>query len=194
MNRLILPLLSLGLVSACSPPSANAELGFSSPGQRTSVDKPRKHAEQHVRTVKPGPAVRVTSELREEVVPGGSGALNVTFTEAYRRGTMTVRASTSAGISLITTNDEESFNMASGDDHEWTLYFDAPEAGRHFVNIHVAVETPFGKLSRKSAAIVQVGKNTGSAVASKSSGSVQTDAEGKRVIMMEAQEVIIQDE
>ena len=108
---------------------------------------------------------------------------------------MQVSAKTSSGLTLITTNDETSFDMASGDAHEWTVLFDAPEAGRHYVNIHVTVETAFGKLSRKSAAIVQVGKGDGvAATASKSTATVQTGSDGKPVIMMQAQETITQDE
>ena len=194
MRYITLSLLTLSLIGACAEaPQAKADT-------RTEA-KTVSHAlglhngsERLVQTVKPGPNVRVSTELREPVTPGGVGTLNVTLEENYGGGILNVSAKTSDGMSLIGTNDKTSFNMASGNAHEWTVSFDAPEAGLHYVNFHVQIETPFGNLSRKSAAVIQVGKGLDVATASKSVGPVETNAEGKPVIIMQAQETITQEE
>lgn len=193
MKHLAPLLLSLGFVGACS---AQAESDAPAPQAttQTQAHAKHKHTGHEVRTVKAGPDIRITSELSAPVSPGNTGTLNVTFTEGYPKGTMKVKASTSDGLSLITTGNATSFNMASGEAHEWAVHFAAPEAGRHYVNFHVEVQTAFGKLTRKSAAVVQVGKEGAGATASKSLSAVETNADGEPVIMMQAEETIIIEE
>lgn len=198
MKSMTISFLSLALLGACSAQSTDSASAENAVSTITANSKVAKHGDfaerPEIRTVKPGPAVRIETELREAVVPGGTGALNVTLTEGYRAGTLIVRASTSDGLTLITTNNETSFDLASGNSHDWTVFFDAPEAGRHYVNFYVRVETPFGALSRKSAAIVQVGKDTGNTASAKSVAPVETNADGDLIVVMEAQETIIQEE
>ena len=184
MKNLIISALIIAPFAACSVPAAP-------PGQQEAakLDPP---SEESTRTVKPGADVQIRSELRETLSPGDAGALNVTFTEGYTNGDMQITATTSNGLELLTTADATSFNMATGDTHEWTVYFDAPVAGKHYVNFHVRVDTAIGPLTRSSAAIVQVGKASDTSTASKSAAPVETDAGGKPVIVMQAEETIVQ--
>ena len=186
MKDLIISALMVAPVAACSVPAAPQ-----APQETTKLETGSKDI---TRTVKPGADVQIRSELRGTVSAGGSGALNVSLTEGYTRGDMQVTVSTSPGLELITTIDATEFNMASGDTHEWTLYFSAPEAGKHYINFHVTVDTALGPLSRSSAAIVQVGNVTDAPVASEPEKAPETDSEGKPVIRMQAKEVIIQGE
>ena len=188
MKNLILSTLFIAPLAACSASTDKV-------AQQESAQS-HAHAEhaskEGVRTVKSGADVQVRTELRETLSPGDAGAMTVTFTEGYTNGDMRITATTSEGLELLTTADATSFNMAAGDTHEWTVYFDAPVAGKHYVNFHVSVDTPIGPLSRSSAAIVQVGKASDTSAASKSAAPVETDAGGKPIIMMQAEETIVQ--
>lgn len=189
MTNLALICLTAGTLAACSVPTGTPVIEKAS-----AVTETTSSTRNDIRTVKPGADVQIRSDLREPVAPGGSGALNVSFTEQYRMGNMHVRATPSEGLELITTIDEADFDMTLGDIHDWTVYFSAPEAGKHYINFSVKVDTPLGPQTRSSAAIIQVGKPGEGTVASKSSVTVETDAEGKPVIMMQAEETILQDD
>lgn len=140
---------------------------------------------------KPGAQVRISGELREALNPGDAGAVEVTVREAYDSGTLTLRATTSDGMSILTTNDEIRFDMAGTDTHTWTVYFDTEQEGRFYVNILADVETAFEASSRAGAIAVQVGKGAGSGPALSKGMELGTDERGEPVIMMQAEETII---
>jgi len=187
MKNLMCALLMTASLGACSVPASQPANEL-----QNRESKQDTHSGETIRTVKPGADVRITSELREAVSPGGSGALNVSFSETYQRGDMQVTVTTSEGLELVTTIDATSFDMASGDKHDWTVYFSAPEAGKHYINFHVKVDTALGPMTRTSAAIIEVGKPDEAATSSKTTRSIETDANDKPVIIMQAEETVTQ--
>lgn len=173
--------------------AAGCSLGQTPESETASIETAKhEHASiSGIETVKPGPDVQISTELREQVLPGGTGALNITFSEQYPTGTMRVKASTSDGLELFTTIDQADFDMSKGGEHEWTVYFRANDAGRQYVNFHVSVDTPFGPLTRSSSAVIQIGGAAAIKANDPSDLSMTTDVDGKPVIMMQAQETII---
>ncbi len=140
---------------------------------------------------KPGAQVRISGELREALNPGDAGAMEITVREAYETGRLTLRATTCEGMSILTTNDATSFDMAGTDTHAWTVYFETGEEGRFYVNILADVETGFDASSRAAAFAVTVGKPAPGGPALSKGMELGTDESGEAVIMMQAEETII---
>lgn len=184
MRPLIPSLLALALFVSCSSSSAPTIDSEPVDTVKTVVET----SEPYHGTVKPGPNVQIRTELRETLLPGDSGALEITLLESYPTGRLTVKASTSDGLELFTTSDETRFNMSGTDEHNWTVFFDTEEAGRHYITLWVAVDTPFGRLTRSSAAIVQVGPESSNKTNTRDNLSIGPD--GKPVIRMTAEETI----
>lgn len=183
MRQYMIACFAIGCFTACS---SQAPVIETTP-QEANAPAEVGHASSSG-TIKPGPDVRIRTELREPLAPGDSGALNIVFSEGYNEGQLKVKASTSEGISLLTTIDETQFDMASGTDHEWTVYFDTEEDGRHYVNFWVSVDTPFGTQTRSSSAIVKVG--SGISRPKSTSSTIAVDADGTAIVRLPAQETI----
>lgn len=182
MKLYTLAIFAFGALAACSSQHERAE---DLTGNTTQASSEVGHVNT---TIKPGPDVTISTQLREPVSPGNTGALEIVFKENYTSGRMKVKASTSEGIRLITTIDEAEFDMASDSEHNWTVFFDTEDAGRHYVNLWVGVETPFGQLTRQSAAVIKVG--TGDFAPKNKQFETEAGPDGKPVIRMEAQETI----
>lgn len=183
MKRIVFLPLVIGLLAGCSeqPP-------IQSDAQKAGIvfDKPS-------HTVKPGPDIKINTALREPVDTGDAGALNVSLFETYKTGEMLVSVSLSDGLSAITTDDSNRFDMASTNAHDWTIFFSANAPGRQYVNFHVRVETPFGPLTRSSAAIINVGPVYGLQGAAKpQSGELIADTDGKQMRVFKATETIVE--
>lgn len=139
-------------------------------------------------TIKPGADVKIRTTLREPLRPGDSGALEVDISEAYPHGTMNVAVSTSEGLELFTTATSTSFDMETGRDHNWTVYFEALTSGTHYVNISVSVDSPLGKLVRTSAATIIVNGRSDAPPQTAASQDIETMSDGTRIKVMEAVE------
>ncbi|MEL7482120.1 MAG: hypothetical protein AAGJ29_11220, partial [Pseudomonadota bacterium] len=142
------------------------------------------------RTVKSGAAVSLKADLREPLVPGDSGAFEVTVREGYREGSLTLTARAGDGLSLLTTGDTATFDTSNGDTHAWTIYFDTETAGRYYIYVSAIAETPGGRSTREFALPVQVGKASDVTPKSSSVDVVEDAATGERLVMMQAEETI----
>lgn len=185
MKLITLAIFAVGTLAACSSQQDVSEGLADDHNHHVEAEGGHGHTAS---TIKPGPDISISTALRAPVAPGNTGALEITFKESYPSGRMTVKASTSEGIALITTIDETEFDMANSDEHDWTVFFDTEDAGRHYVNLWVAVETPFGRLTRRSAAVIQVG--SGSAGPKNVQLKTEPGPEGEPVIRMPARETI----
>lgn len=183
MTRIVFLPLIIGVLAGCSQ----------QPPIQSDVQKAGIVIDTPSHTVKPGPDVMINTALREPVDRGDAGALDVSFFETYKAGELLVSVSLSDGLSAITTDDSTRFDMASTDAHEWTIFFSAEASGRQYVNFHVRVETPFGPLTRSSAAIINVGPENGLQGAEKpQSGELIADADGKQMRVFKATETIVE--
>ncbi|MEO1405053.1 MAG: hypothetical protein AAFV54_01000 [Pseudomonadota bacterium] len=142
----------------------------------------------HSATAKPGANVRFETELREPLSPGDAGALEVTMIEGHSSGIMTVTASAGEGLDMLTTIDEATFDVADGDTHSWTVYFDTETEGKYYLNLRASVKTPIGRLTRSYAAPIIVGDPD--AKTKRATNGKTSPNNGK--VMMEAVETIRQ--
>jgi len=169
------------LATACSAPSQTYS------EETATLTTPSAHEKEHHHGhVKPGANVTFKTELREALSPGDAGALEIVMTEGHRAGQMRVTASASDGLEMLTTIDEATFDLSTGDTHNWIVYFDTETAGKYYINLHARVDTPIGPLMRSYAAPVIVGKPEPKA----ESASLEQSADGEMVVVMEALETI----
>ena len=182
-----LPYLALAaalLTTACAQQSASEQTGPASLEAR--ADKP---TPEMLPTVKPGAAVEIAHTQRAAVGPGDRGTIDLTITESYSSGLLTLEIRGDDGISVSGASVSQTFQMADQSSHKWSVNFGAEVEGIQYLRIRATATPEDGPESGRSFAIrVDVGDIT--KAASRKTTEATITPSGEAVIIMEAQETI----
>lgn len=142
---------------------------------------------------KPRASVNFKGALRAPVSPGENGVLQVEILDGYNEGAMKLSAAGSDGLVVFSTSKTASFSMANNGARRWDIHFSAPEEdGDFYIDIVGLVEDPLAGASAISHSFaVKIGKGGKSY---RSPAKVTMDADGEALVIMDAQESIIDHE
>ena len=155
------------LISACAPQTGHEALEAAAPEVKSSGDSISGH-------VKMGANVRLSDIAPLPIRIAKTNLVNLMLIAGVAEGVMAVQISTSAGLQLLSAQDEFQFELTDTAAYQIPLELRAETEGRYYVNIHVQTLVQGYKSSRVLAAIIEAG--SGEQLASEavqSSGSVQ---------------------
>ena len=169
--------LIFGVASAGQKPAPSEQ--STSPSQKTAF-----HAYQ-----KPGPAVRFTHNLSENVEPGAISSVRIDLKDEYGAGTVKVSIVETPGLHIYSDQRELEFDMASGQAKQFEIQFGSKQAGRHLLNFITTVELPDGQVLKRANAIpVNIGQ--AEAVVKSAAPVVSSAKSSGGIVVMEAEETI----
>lgn len=159
------------------------------PDAPTSVDAEDVHS---VSTVKPGASLKFTHALRGTVSLDAPATVDITVDEKYSGGALWLQATGDDGLEVLSGSAPVRFDMYSVSQHKWSVRFSAHAEGVHYLNVFATVEPDGRSKSMRSYAVrVEVGGGAGG-VQRKSNGAVSQSADGEAVIILDAEEEIIE--
>jgi len=141
---------------------------------------------------KPGAAVTISHDVKGQIDPNSNGHAVVTLRESYDAGMMTVDVTSDDGLEVFAVSSRADFPMDGTDAHVMDVYFTARKQGRHYLNIIASIDDGAGQSSSRAKSIaVQVGDPANNAK-SDNNTNIQTTKEGERIVVMEAEETIVE--
>lgn len=148
---------------------------------------PKNNDHHQYSLAKPGAAVSLkNSEPLYAAVPGVY-EYQLQLSSPHREGKMTVNASTSDGLAIVSSVHDFEFGLHEGGEYSVPLTIEASTEGRFYIQLHISITVDGQTSSRVIAAILQVGEPTMKMqkATTKSSGQ-----EAEAVISLPAQETI----
>lgn len=98
------------------------------------IQKPAKTIKPYA-TVKPGASITLNSVLPKSMTSGAFQPVQLSFSEAYSDGTMSVRIEPSSGLRLFGGSSAKTFEMSTSGTHVWDLDVKADTDGVYFLNV-----------------------------------------------------------
>lgn len=196
--KLIVAISFLSCLSACEFESRSQDVPTqqtitASTSELSSYDmqKPRnendKQLQQHRTLGKPGAAVSLNN-ARPLIAPTpGVYEYSLQLLSPMRDSKMTVDASVSEGITIISSARHFEFELQEGGEYLVPLTINATEEGRFYIQLHVSITTDGQSSSRVIAVILQVGET---AVRAKKAAEKISVREAEAVISLPARETI----
>lgn len=152
-----------------------------------SADMTTQKSTQVNNYLKPGAAIRYSHNLKSQLSQAEVATFDLMLTEDYADGTLQVSLNTEAGLSIVSSATQQSFDMTDSGEHKMTLSVVGRSNGRHYINVAALAISPTGESQPRMFSIpVQVGPQT----AQKPNPNMKTLETGENIIEMEAEEVI----
>lgn len=174
--------LAISSVVACT---GSENVNENQTSQASQAEKP---TVEYLSPGKPQAALALSHSLREAVMPGESGVVTISIEDAYDAGEVVLTASATDGLTLSANSSQASFTMAGAATNVWDIFFNAGAAGTHYIDIHAVVTGVEGASTLSYSVPVSVG--TTISATKPSNPDMVTTADGKNIIMMEAEETI----
>ena len=184
-----LAVLAIFATTACAAPDGSTTDPSVKADKKQEGD-PQKVAIEFRSPGKPRAALALTHSLNGQVSPGGSGVLTVTIEDAYDSGNVVLTASSTQGLQLSANSSQATFAMGGNSNHVWDIFFDASAGGVHYIDIRAVVNGAPGASTFSYSAPIKVG--SGPSAAKPSNPNMVTTPDGKTIIMMDAEETIIE--
>ncbi len=191
-KKATLPLvaLSLALSAGCSAkPSSSNQVQV-----KSKITTEHVHSEdlktitpQHY--MKPGAAINYEHNLPKDIAPGQTAVFQLTLSESYDSGTMSVNVLADGDIQIFPSSSRASFDMSAGRQHVMDVSVTVGSLGRHYINVRAEAESGGQIMPR----IFSIPVQSGPVQAMKPNSKMVTTASGENIIVMEAQEVISTD-
>lgn len=180
---LALPIVigALAISSGCSAkPSSEAK----APSLTLDNKSKSHHAHQYL---KPGASISYGYDLPADITPGQTLNFQLTLNEAYESGTMSVNIRGEGDISIYPSSTSASFDMNAGSEHIMDISVTVGAEGRHYLHVQALANTGSGQAMPR---IFSIPVQSGNPKALKPNANLKTTSSGKKMIIMDAQEVI----
>ena len=176
--RLILAASAAFSIAACAQPSASGNA--------------LQDSEHSVATVKPGASIKFSHAMRGAISVNTPEIIELTIDEPYSGGALWLQASGDDGLSVLSGEAPVRFDMYSVSQHKWSVRVSAQAAGVYYLNVFAAVEPEGRSKSMRTYAVrIEVG-DASSMIKKKSSSVASQSSDGELVIILEADEEIIE--
>jgi len=141
------------------------------------------------RYLKPGASINYSYNLPTDMTPGQSVTFQLTLDEAYNTGIMTVDIRSNGDIQVFPTSTRGIFDMSSGNTHTMDVSITVGSLGLHYLNIQAIADNGQGQAMPR---IFSIPVQSGSSKTIKPHSKMMKTPGGENIIMMEAEEEIIQ--
>ena len=180
---LALPIVigALAISSGCSAKSSSGETAPSLTLDHTSKSH---HGHQYL---KPGASISYEHDMPADITPGQTLNFQLTLNEAYESGSMSVDIRGEGDINIYPSSTSASFDMSEGTEHVMDISVTVGAEGRHYIHVQALANTGSGQAMPR---IFSIPVQSGNPKALKPNVNLKTTASGKKMIIMEAQEVI----
>jgi hypothetical protein len=181
-------LAAAALVAACASEKPQQETAAAPAGDAAQTDPDAIAATADTGVGKPGAAVDIGHVQRAAVDAGEIGVVEFRFSESYLAGSMTVRASGSAGLEIVPPDPQTTMAMRDKADHRWDISFRAAASGVYYIDLLIAATDASGALETRSYSARVV---VGSGGVSPKPGARTETIDGEPAVVMEAEETVI---
>lgn len=145
-----------------------------------------KHDQQHS-LAKPGAAVSLKNSEPLYAAAPGVYEYQLLLLSPNHKGKMTVDASTSDGLTIVSSARHFEFELQEGGEYSVPLTINASAEGRFYIQLHISIAADGQTSARVIAAILQVGE---AAVKAKKAAAKSSAQGVEEVISLPAQETI----
>lgn len=188
-KAIALPLIaaSLALSTGCSAkPSSDGHVKTqaSAKTNHAHMKTSKTSAPQHY--MKPGAAIRYEHNLPSDIAPGQTAVFQLTLSESYDSGTMSVNVSGGGDIQIFPSSNRASFDMSEGRQHVMDVSVTVGSLGRHYINVRAEAESGGQIMPR----IFSIPVQSGPVKAMKPNSKMTKTSSGENIIIMEAVETI----
>ena len=161
----------------------NVNSNASTQHHHTKTSKPQRY-------LKPGAGISYEHNLPKNIDPGQTVVFQLTLDESYATGNMTVDIRGQGDIRVFPSSTYRQFDMSSGREHVMDVSVTVGSAGRHYLNITAMANQGYGQAIPR---VFSIPVKSGTVPAMKPHNKMITTASGENIIVMQAEEVIIQE-
>lgn len=175
--QLIVAASAACLITACTQPISSGE-----------AVQDRDHS---VATVKPGASIKFSHTISSAVSANTPEIIEIVVNEPYSGGALWLQATGDDGLNVLSGDAPVRFDMYSVSQHKWSVRVSADADGVYYLNVFATVE-PEGRSKSMRSYAVRIEVGGGSAgVQSKSSGVLGKTPDGETIVILDAEEEII---